>query len=221
MKKSITSLAVVFAASTLLVGIAHAIPGTNPLPRTGQGEAGKCYNSNTTPATEVTCAGTRQDGETRKGVAWPGTRFTNNNNGTVTDNLTGLIWMQDITCLGTRNWDNANALVAVLQSGSCGLSDGSTAGMWRMPNVNELGSLVDLNYTNPALTAGHPFVLPSGNYSTSLIWSSTLLAWDSNWTNAFQIADGKSYGAGGSDDYGSHSAHRASVNFILPVKIVP
>ena len=50
-----------------------------PVPKTGQ-------TSSTPPV---------DDGGLQKGVAWPTPRFTNNNNGTVTDNLTGLIWMQN------------------------------------------------------------------------------------------------------------------------------
>ncbi|MGA9347827.1 MAG: hypothetical protein WBW48_03355 [Anaerolineae bacterium] len=36
---------------------------------------------------------TGEDGELLKGVTWPSPRFTDNGNGTVTDNLTGLIWL--------------------------------------------------------------------------------------------------------------------------------
>ena len=41
------------------------------------------------------CTGTGEDGEHQKGVAWPNPRFTDNGDGTVTDNLTGLIWLKD------------------------------------------------------------------------------------------------------------------------------
>jgi hypothetical protein len=33
------------------------------------------------------------DGEIRAGVAWPTPRFTDNGDGTATDNLTGLTWL--------------------------------------------------------------------------------------------------------------------------------
>ena len=51
--------------------------------------------------------------------------------------------------------------------------DGSEAGHWRLPNVNELQSLMDLDNTaGPALPAGHPFTnLQAANY-----WSSTSVA---------------------------------------------
>lgn len=39
-------------------------------------------------------------------------KFTDNGDGTVTDNRTGLIWMQEI--LGPCTWDDANKLIAEL-----------------------------------------------------------------------------------------------------------
>jgi hypothetical protein len=77
-------------------------------------------------------------------VAWPSPRFTDHGNGTVTDNLTGLIWLKDGTCVegaGTSTWANALTFVNSLQTGQCGLSDGNSAGQWRLPNVNEIQSL--------------------------------------------------------------------------------
>ena len=42
------------------------------------------------------------DGAQRKGVAWPASRFTDNTDGTVTDHLTGLIWLQNAVFLMPR-----------------------------------------------------------------------------------------------------------------------
>jgi len=102
------------------------------------------------------------DGDLKKGVAWPTPRFTNNNNGTVTDNLTGLIWLKNANCSGAmENWNTAIDYAAALYDGctncfgtggDCGLSDGSKAGDWRLPNRNELLSLIDIAYYNPALS---------------------------------------------------------------------
>ena len=47
------------------------------------------------------------DGDLEKGVASPTPRFTDNGNGTVTDKLTGLIWMKDTQFFGLRNWTQA------------------------------------------------------------------------------------------------------------------
>lgn len=106
------------------------------------------------------------DGNLAKGVTWPTPRFTDNNNGTVTDNLTGLIWLKDANCAGGAvNWNTAIDYCAALydgctpcfgNQGDCGLTDGSSAGDWRLPNVTEQHSLIDFGYYNPTLsnTAG-------------------------------------------------------------------
>ena len=91
----------------------------------------------------IDCAGTGQDGEYQAGVSVD-PRFTDNGDGTVTDNLTGLIWLKDADCFGSRNWTNALSDANTLADGSCGLTDGSVAGDWRLPNVRELQSLIDL-----------------------------------------------------------------------------
>ncbi len=39
-----------------------------------------------------------EDGVLAKGVAWPSPRFTDNGDGTVTDNLTDLIWLRNADC---------------------------------------------------------------------------------------------------------------------------
>jgi len=97
------------------------------------------------------------DGDLQMGVASPSPRFTDNVNGTVTDNLTGLIWTQDADCDGTnRTWSEAVDYCNGLAEGTCGLSDGSSAGDWRLPNVRELHTLVDYAYDAPALTTSHP-----------------------------------------------------------------
>jgi hypothetical protein len=65
-------------------------------------------------------------------------------------------------------------------TGDCGLSDGSVAGDWRLPNLRELYSLIDFSQDTPALPDGYPFtdVEPSGTYrSSSTRASNTVWAW--------------------------------------------
>jgi hypothetical protein len=59
-------------------------------------------------------------------------------NGTVTDG--NLVWLQNANCFGGQNWSQAMSSAASLKSGSCGLTDGSTAGQWRLPTKEELQS---------------------------------------------------------------------------------
>jgi hypothetical protein len=112
--------------------------------------------------------GERDDGELQMGVQWPDPRFTDNSDGTVTDHLTGLIWLKNANCFGWINWNDALAASNSLADGQCGLSDDSVAGDWRLPNVRELHSLIDFGNYIPALSSGHPFTGAEGYY-----WSGT------------------------------------------------
>lgn len=145
------------------------------VPKTGQTV---CYDAGGTP---VSCTGTGQDGEYQKGVA-TSPRFTDNGDGTVTDNLTSLVWLKNANCIGTDNpgfdtdgtggdgevyWQTALNFVAGLNSGiySCGVTQTD----WRLPNLKELQSLIDYNQVNPALPLGHPFLDVQLGYD----WSAT------------------------------------------------
>ena len=127
------------------------------------------------------------DGALRAGLAWPNPRFTDNNDGTVTDNLTGLIWLQNANCFSVRSWNEALADANQLASGACGLTDGSTAGDWRLPNIRELLSLVHYGYEMPPLsntagsgrhTTGDPFIgVESFEYWTGTHFQYSGRAW--------------------------------------------
>ena len=62
---------------------------------------------------------------------------------TVTDNRTGLVWLENADCLGAVDWFTAKEVVAGLSDlqGSdpddCGLSDDSSPGEWRLPLLGE------------------------------------------------------------------------------------
>lgn len=107
----------------------------------------------------------------------PDPRFVDNNNGTVTDNLTGLIWLKNTRCFGMMDWKDAQLAAKTLKDGDCGpdpalmLSDGSSAGDWRLPAMSDLCTLIDFSKRNPALPDGHMFSdFPSGYF-----WSATTL----------------------------------------------
>jgi len=141
-----------------------------------------CPPDGPTPVTktgQTTSYATGDDGDLEKGLVWPNPRFTDNGDGTVTDNQTGLIWMKEARCFGTRTWDNALTDCNGLADGQCGLSDGSQAGDWRLSNINELASLVHRGYHEPAVpdtagtgqwSQGDPF---NNVHPTSAYWSST------------------------------------------------
>jgi hypothetical protein len=138
------------------------------VPKTGQTA---CWDAGGAP---IACAGTGQDGEYQLGAS-ASPRFTDNADGTVTDNLTGLIWLQNANCIGRQTWTDALTASNALASGACGLTDGSVVGTWRLPNVKELQSLLDFSQTNPALPPlppGYPF----SGVQSFLYWSSTTYA---------------------------------------------
>ena len=71
-----------------------------------------------------------------------------------------------------ETWPDALSDANALADGACGLSDGSTVGDWRLPNVRELYSLIDFGQHFPALPSGHPF----SGVQSSFYWSSTSVA---------------------------------------------
>lgn len=97
-----------------------------------------------------------------------GGRYDDNNDGTVTDCRTGLVWLKNASCndtsgsignsAGTLFWDEAIKWVAGLGAPLCGLSDGSSNGAWRLPTKTEWMAMVEnarkLGFSNPALTDG-------------------------------------------------------------------
>jgi len=111
------------------------------------------------------------DGDLQMGADLTAPRFIDNGDGTVSDNLTGLTWMKDASSIGTGTWGNAIQSCSTLSDGYYGLSDGSFAGDWRLPNVRELYSLIDFGHFNHALPDGHLFINVMYNY-----WSSTTYA---------------------------------------------
>ncbi len=152
------------------------------IPRTGQTA---CYNSN---GSIIDCSGTGQDGHIQAGIAWPVPRFTDNGNGTLTDNLTGLTWLQDANCISTQypdfdndgsfgyqwgdglvSWQHAFDFVAGINNGDypdCGGGRND----WRLPNVNEIESLMNTGVYQPLVwLTGQGFQ----NLQTNYYWSST------------------------------------------------
>jgi hypothetical protein len=97
----------------------------------------------------------------------------------------GALQLKDASCL-YGNWDYALNTVKTLASGICGLSDGSDAGDWHLPNKNELWSLVDYGSSSPALPTGHPFSTAQYN----LYWSSTSYAVFANYAWAVDMHNG-------------------------------
>jgi len=126
-------------------------------------------------------------------------RYVDCGNGTVTDTVTGLIWLKHADCLGIGTYAAANNAAAGLKNGDCGgsLTDNSSPGDWRLPTKDEwsatIARAVAIGCTPsgpgvaPSLTndAGTGCLLSGGGSSfagvaSGLYWSST-----SNGTDLF------------------------------------
>ena len=169
---------ILMAGMIFTAAVAYAAPAD--LPETGQTT---CYDA----AGAVTpCPTTGQDGELQKGVAWPSPRFTVDGTGLcITDNLTGLMWVRtpDST---TRIW--ATALTYANGLSLCGYDD------WRLPNVNELESLLNAEQADTAAwlnTQGFSNVLDDGYWSSSTYANGPTDAWVVNMLDGVVYGDGK------------------------------
>ena len=94
--------------------------------------------------------------------------YTDNGNGTTTDNRTGLMWVKDGNSAGCNNggtltWDAAITFCEGLTY--AGYSD------WRLPNRRELMSIVDYGTYNPSISATY---FPNTQSKQSIFyWTST------------------------------------------------
>jgi len=145
------------------------------------------YPANIWKTGQTTSYAAGDDGDMEMGVAWPNPRFTDKGNGTVADNLTGLIWTKDANAPGpsacspgtSRTWQDALDYVACLNTNNyLGYND------WRLPNRIELRNLIDYSNYAPPLQTGHPFTGVQSYYDDwwYAYWSSTHSYYDENYT---------------------------------------
>lgn len=120
-----------------------------------------CFDENGVP---VSCAGSGQDGEYQKGVPWPDPRFSLQGQ-VVQDLLTGLCWTADANPAEfPLTWQEAFDFIRSMNTGGAFGHDD-----WRLPERNELRSLISYEARRPALPAGHPF----RNVYLGWYWTST------------------------------------------------
>ncbi len=80
--------------------------------------------------------------------------YTDNGNGTITDNVTGLIWAQNISPF-TMEWSDASKYCDTLTTGS--YTD------WRMPTVKELWSIRDFSMGWPWVNTDYFYLVGDGS----------------------------------------------------------
>jgi len=119
------------------------------------------------------------DGDVKAGVPWSNPRFTDHGDGTVSDNLTGLMWTKDAN-LPANSIHLRHKIVGILDvktsQGALEYVDTMNTGAgtygyndWRLPNIKEIRSLVDYSRHACALPQEHPFI----NVKSNFYWSSS------------------------------------------------
>jgi hypothetical protein len=127
--------------------------------------------------------------------------FTDNTDGTVKDNRTGLIWLNATlaqTISNRKNWNAAfsfasNAVLCndgtlqgtALVAGDCLANGGIKYDDWRLPNMQEL-----MEITKVDNKAGAPQILPGLSFNVSFYWTGTMF--DEN--NVWFVGDGFCFG---------------------------
>jgi hypothetical protein len=101
--------------------------------------------------------------------------YTDNGDGTVTDNVTGLMWQRAVPA-DTYSWEQAKAYCPTLKL--AGHSD------WRLPTRIELVSIVDFGRSDPAIDTTYFPSTPSGRF-----WSSSFGSWYDAWIVGFGSGD--------------------------------
>ena len=151
------------------------------------------------------------------GLIFP--RFIQNGNGTITDTMTGLIWLKQANCI-QADWATAVAAVSKLASGQCGLTDGSTAGSWRMPNRNEMQSLADRDQNNEADYLNATVQNADGSvYQQALLIN--FIQQQYYWTSTTDAADTTEAWTVYSCDYGVYNMPKSDTSYTLAVRSGP
>ncbi len=164
-------LSYLFAQGPESKAITCPVPSGGALPATGQTE---CYGYDPSQGyIAVPCEGAEfpgQDAAYEAGCPMAG-RFTDNGDGTVTDNCTGLTWQKNTADIngdgmirGTQDsvtWEQA------LQY--CEGLDFAGHADWRLPNERELQSIADYGRIDPAIDPIFGAVSESYRSSSSLV----------------------------------------------------
>ncbi|NER83568.1 MAG: DUF1566 domain-containing protein, partial [Leptolyngbya sp. SIO1D8] len=128
-----------------------------------------------------------------RGEPYGSNDFVNNQDGTVTDNATDLMWLQDDNGVAI-DWENA--LTYADGFSFAGYDD------WRLPNIKELQSLVDYAGVYPAIDTSYFNITDDDSY----FWSSTSAYFSPqspNYYYGWYVAFGYAVGPDGEDVHGA------------------
>lgn len=184
-------------SGTTYMGVAGTlVAGQAGLPKTGQTG---CWDAS---GGSIPCAGTGQDGQYQKGLPTSGARFVDNTDNTISDNATGLMWKK---CGEGQSGSDCSGGSATTPDWTTALSTceaDTTAGHtdWRLPNRNELLSIVSLATVNPAIdTSFFP------NTQSDFYWSSSTYQGPGSESLAWNVAF----------DYGGVDANSKGIGYYV------
>jgi len=185
-----------------VVTITAITPGAPVSPLTDTGQTA-CYDAS---GNVISCTGTGQDGE----YISTAMSFTDNADGTITDNNAGLTWQKctvgqnnDATCSGSAtgyNWYEASGTYDAINNASttdvCGSLNLGGYADWRLPYINELAGLVDYGAYAPSIdTTFFPSTIwgIAQHYNSLNTYSgSSNYAWGVNFIYGYRSYYGKS-----------------------------
>ena len=194
-----------FAANSITLRALVFDPSTGHLAQTGQ-----------TAKYQASDGGYYDDGSLLAG--YPVTqRYNDNGNDTISDSITGLMWIKNGTGPGCNNgvpllWSDAVTFCSSLNT-----SNYANHTDWRLPTIGELQSIINIGKIGPAIgdynTSGQ---LPWINIPSAEFWSSTTYAGVTAYAWFF------SSNTGANDSIGFSPAGTAAKGFsklyVLPVR---
>ena len=121
---------------------------------------------------------------------WPDSRYTDNNNGTITDNETNLTWKQCAEGLSGAGC-TSGTLIRYKWKQALQLADSTSfAGHsdWRLPNIKELNSLATANCYSPSINES---LFP--NTPSFYFWSSTSMLYYQHGAWNLRFTEGRAF----------------------------
>jgi hypothetical protein len=147
-------------------------------------------------------------------------RYVDCGNGTVTDTVTGLIWLQNADCFGLLDWVEASEATAGLGDGQCGLTDGSAPGDWRLPTEEEWSLIITRGQDNGCGDPYVPDVEGTGCCATGTCAFAGVQS-DDYWSSrTFEVAPNQAFT--GALGFGVVSANfKIFSSYVWPVRVGP
>ena len=117
--------------------------------------------------------------------AWSLDRFVDLGNGSVLDTTYNLRWLKNAKCFSLQNLATAMSSASNLSPPSCGLTDGSLAGDWRLPTIDELRMFTNAGYFAASLNAAG-----FDNVQAAPYWSSSESTYGAVYGQTLYMNDG-------------------------------